>query len=45
MCRDLENANDKIISELRSSIIKPPRDDTIHILAHILSYFSLWIYT
>lgn len=39
MCRDLENANEKNESELRSSIIKPPRNDAINLLVYIHSYF------
>lgn len=39
MCRDLENANEEILNELRSSIIKPPRDDIINTLVYIISYF------
>lgn len=44
MCRDLENTDEKMFNELRSSIIKAPRDDAINILEYILSYFLLSVY-
>lgn len=44
MCRDLQNANENILNELKSSIIKPHRDDTMNTLVYIISYFFLSVY-
>ena len=44
MCRDWESINEKMFNELKSSIIKPSRDDAINILEFFLSYFFLSVY-
>lgn len=39
----MENGNEKVLNELRSSIFKPPKDDAINTLIYFI-LFSIFVH-